>query len=67
MLVPIAPAGQDARSWRGFLRSFLFEVAPTDPVTLGGAAALLVCLALAALWIPARRAARVPDRGMRRE
>lgn len=49
-----------------FLRSFLFEVAPTDPVTLGGATALLVFSALAASWIPARRAARVnPIEAMR--
>jgi len=49
-----------------FLRSFLFEVAPTDPVTLGGATAVLVLFALAASWIPARRAARVnPIEAMR--
>lgn len=49
-----------------FLRSFLFEVAPTDPVTLGGATAVLVFFALAASWIPARRAARVnPIEAMR--
>jgi len=49
-----------------FLRSFLFEVGPTDPVTLGGATAVLVLFALAASWIPARRAARVnPIEAMR--
>lgn len=49
-----------------FLRSFLFEVAPTDPVTLVGATALLVLFALAASWVPARRAARVnPIEAMR--
>jgi ABC-type lipoprotein release transport system permease subunit len=37
----------------------LYEVAPTDPVTLGGAAGTLVVFALLASWIPARRAARV--------
>jgi putative ABC transport system permease protein len=42
-----------------FLRSFLFEVAPTDPMTLAGAAGTLVAFALLASWIPARRAARV--------
>ncbi|MGE5732315.1 MAG: FtsX-like permease family protein [Gemmatimonas sp.] len=42
-----------------FLRSFLFEVAPTDPVTLASAAGTLVAFALLASWIPARRAARV--------
>jgi predicted permease len=42
-----------------FLRSFLFEIAPTDPLTLGGSTAILVGFALLASWIPARRAARV--------
>jgi putative ABC transport system permease protein len=42
-----------------FLRSFLFEVAPTDPLVLGGATATLLVFALLASWIPARRAARV--------
>ncbi|HEU4786812.1 MAG TPA: FtsX-like permease family protein, partial [Gemmatimonadaceae bacterium] len=42
-----------------FLRVLLFEVAPSDPIALGGAAATLVALALLASWIPARRAAQV--------
>jgi predicted permease len=42
-----------------FLRSLLFEIAPTDPVTLGGATVILVAFAALASWIPARRAARV--------
>ena len=42
-----------------FLRSFLFEVAPTDPATLAGAAGLLLLFALVASWLPARRAAQV--------
>ena len=42
-----------------FLRSFLFEIAPTDPVTLGGASATLIAFALLASWLPARRAANV--------
>jgi ABC-type lipoprotein release transport system permease subunit len=49
-----------------FLRSFLFEVAPTDPVALVGATGVLIFFALAASWIPARRAARVnPIEAMR--
>ena len=40
-----------------FLRTFLYEIAPTDPTTLGAAAATLVIFALLASWIPARRAA----------
>ncbi|MGD9905342.1 MAG: ADOP family duplicated permease [Vicinamibacterales bacterium] len=41
------------------LRGLLFEVEPLDPVTLAGAAALLVAAAVAASWLPARRATRV--------
>jgi putative ABC transport system permease protein len=42
-----------------FLRSFLFDVAPTDPATLVAASVLLALIATLASWIPARRAARV--------
>jgi ABC-type antimicrobial peptide transport system permease subunit len=41
------------------LRSLLFAVAPTDPVSLLGAAGVLVVCGLAAVIVPARRAARV--------
>jgi len=41
------------------LRSLLFEVAPTDPVTLGAVACLLLAVALAAALWPARRATKV--------
>jgi putative ABC transport system permease protein len=41
------------------LGSLLFEVTPTDPVTLGGVAGLLLAVALAATLWPARRATKV--------
>jgi len=41
------------------IRGLLFGVTPQDPVTLGGVAALMVAIGLAACWLPARRAARV--------
>ena len=41
------------------LRSFLFEVSPTDPLTVGAVLVLMAAVALAAAWIPARRAAAV--------
>ena len=39
------------------LQSFLFSVAPTDPVAIGGAAMLMLTIAAIACYIPARRAA----------
>jgi len=37
----------------------LFEVDPSDPLTLAGVVALLVTAAVAAVLVPARRATRV--------
>lgn len=49
-----------------FLRAFLYEVKPMDPATLAGAIVVLTACALAASWIPARRAARLdPARALR--
>jgi ABC-type antimicrobial peptide transport system permease subunit len=41
------------------LASQLFEIKPGDPVTLIGAALLMMIVALAASWLPARRATKV--------
>jgi ABC-type antimicrobial peptide transport system permease subunit len=41
------------------MSSLLFEVSPRDPVTFGAVAGLLVVVALAACYVPARRATRV--------
>jgi predicted permease len=49
------------------VKSMLFGIAPYDPATLWGAILLLLTVALAASWIPARRAARVqPMEALRR-
>jgi predicted permease len=42
-----------------FIRSLLFEVAPTDVATLAASSGLLLLFAFVASFIPARRAARV--------
>jgi predicted permease len=42
-----------------FIRSLLFGVALSDPVTLGAVSLVLLVIAALASWIPARRAARV--------
>ena len=41
------------------LASLLFGVSPTDPLALAGAASVLLVTAVAASWLPARRAARL--------
>jgi len=41
------------------LKTFLFSVSTTDPLTFAGVALLLTSVALLACWIPARRAAKV--------
>jgi len=51
-----------------FVKSMLFGIAPSDPATLWGAAALVMIVALGASWIPARRAASVqPMEALRRD
>jgi putative ABC transport system permease protein len=41
------------------LKSFLFGVAPTDPLTLLGVAAIFAVVAMLACWVPIRRAGKV--------
>jgi ABC-type antimicrobial peptide transport system permease subunit len=55
VVIGLAAAGLLTR----YLRALLFEISPTDPLTLGGVAVGLLVVALAASWLPARRAARV--------
>jgi ABC-type antimicrobial peptide transport system permease subunit len=41
------------------VKAMLYGIAPYDPPTMGIAVLVLLLVALAASWIPARRAARV--------
>jgi ABC-type antimicrobial peptide transport system permease subunit len=41
-----------------WLESMLFRTAPSDPLVLAAAAALMLAIAAAATWLPARLAAR---------
>ena len=51
-----------------FLGSLVFGVSPVDPLTFAAAAALLTVVALAAHWIPVRRALRIdPASALRAE
>jgi predicted permease len=50
------------------IASLLYQVSPTDPITLVGACATLLAIALLAAYIPARRATRIePARALRAE
>ena len=50
------------------VKSMLYGVTPNDPTTLAAGIALLLAVALAATWIPARRAASVqPMEALRHE
>ena len=42
-----------------FISSFLYGITARDPLVFGGVPVLLACVALLAVWIPARRASRV--------
>jgi predicted permease len=64
MLIGIAGAAGAARLVRGLL----YNVSALDPVAFAGVPLLLVGVALLAVWIPARRAARVePMRALKSE
>ena len=50
-----------------FVEGLLFHLEARDPLTLAGAAAVLVAVAIMAAWIPARRAARLDPATVLRE
>jgi putative ABC transport system permease protein len=55
IVVGIAAALMVAR----VLQSFLFEVGPTDPLTIGAAGLLFTSVTVIACWAPTRRAAAI--------
>ena len=59
VLLGLAPGIAGALALGRFLRSLLFEVRPTDPLTFAAVAILLALVTLAAAYVPARRAMRV--------
>jgi len=59
VLFGIASGIAGALALTRLMASLLFEVKPTDPATFAGVAILLALVALAACYIPARRAMRV--------
>jgi ABC-type antimicrobial peptide transport system permease subunit len=48
-----------AAAGTGLLSAMLFGVSPTDPLTLVSVAVILTVVAVAASYVPARRAIRV--------
>jgi putative ABC transport system permease protein len=58
-LIGIATGVAGALLLTPFIRSLLFGIQATDPLTFGGIAMLLVLVALTASYFPARRAARI--------
>jgi putative ABC transport system permease protein len=59
ILLGVAAGVGSALALTRFLSSQLYEVKPTDPLTFVAVSLLLALIALAACYIPARRAMRV--------
>ena len=66
--IGVAAGALGCAALRHVLASAVFGVGPSDPATLGAAIAVLLAAALAAAWIPARRATKVdPMTALREE
>jgi len=65
--IGVALGGMGALLLSRVLRGLLFGVAPHDPITFVGVVLVLAATAVAACWIPARRAASVPPAEVLRE
>ncbi|HKO20166.1 MAG TPA: ABC transporter permease [Acidobacteriaceae bacterium] len=50
------------------LNSLLYDLSPLDPVSISSAIAAVICMTIAAAWLPARRATRIdPMQALRTE
>jgi len=50
------------------MKTLLFQIEPTDPITFAGVSAMLALVALMACYVPSRRALRIdPLRALRNE
>jgi putative ABC transport system permease protein len=68
VLVGLAVGGVGALALTRFMETLLFGVTPTDAPTFGAVVALLAVTAIAAAYIPTRRATRVdPVRALRQD
>jgi predicted permease len=68
VLIGLAVGTAGALGVTRVLRSLLYGISPTDPFTFTGACVLLTVVALAACYVPARRAMRVdPATALRNE
>jgi predicted permease len=67
-LIGIAIGAAGALGLTQFIRSFLYGVSPSDPLTFTGISLILACVALMASYVPARRATKVdPNIALRYE
>ena len=55
----IVGTAHDAWAIGRFIESMLYQVRPTDPITLASAPTILLVVALLACFVPARRAMKV--------
>jgi ABC-type antimicrobial peptide transport system permease subunit len=67
-LAGVVIGGGAAFALTRWMESLIFGVSPTDPVTFSAVSTLLVAIALAASYVPARRAVKLdPMRSLRIE
>jgi predicted permease len=60
IVIGLAAAGLGIAFLGRFLTSFLYELRPSDPLTIAAALLLVLLTGLAASYMPARRASRLP-------